>query len=60
MEESENGDEYATVRVPKDLMEETKKLVGTRGFRSKAEVVKQALREYLDDHKPSDDHKDAE
>ena len=42
-------DEYTTVRLPKELMDEVRKLVGIRGFRSSAEVVKQALREYLDE-----------
>jgi Arc/MetJ-type ribon-helix-helix transcriptional regulator len=30
-------------------MDEVKKLIGVRGFTSSAEVVKQALREYLDE-----------
>jgi Arc/MetJ-type ribon-helix-helix transcriptional regulator len=47
--EEKSKDEYTTVRLPKELMDEVKKLVGIRGFRSSSEVVKQALREYLDE-----------
>jgi Arc/MetJ-type ribon-helix-helix transcriptional regulator len=47
--EEKRKDEYSTVRLPKTLMDEVRKLVGVRGFTSSAEVVKQALREYLDE-----------
>jgi Arc/MetJ-type ribon-helix-helix transcriptional regulator len=47
--EEKRKDKYSTVRLPKTLMDEVKKLVGVRGFTSSAEVVKQALREYLDE-----------
>jgi Arc/MetJ-type ribon-helix-helix transcriptional regulator len=47
--EEKRKDNYSTVRLPKTLMDEVKKLVGVRGFTSSAEVVKQALREYLDE-----------
>ncbi len=47
--EEKRKDEYTTIRLPKELMVEVKKLVGIRGFRSSSEVVKQALREYLDE-----------
>jgi len=46
--EENRKDEYTTVRLPKELMDEVRKLVGVPGFRSSSEVVKQALREYLD------------
>ncbi len=47
--EEKGKDEYTTIRLPKELMDEVRKLVGVRGFRSSSEVVKQALREYLDE-----------
>jgi Arc/MetJ-type ribon-helix-helix transcriptional regulator len=49
MKDEKRKDNYAGVRLPKSLMDEVKKLVGVRGFTSEAEVVKQALREYLDE-----------
>jgi Arc/MetJ-type ribon-helix-helix transcriptional regulator len=42
-------DKYATVRLPRQLLDEVRKLIGIRGFTSEAEVIKQALREYLDE-----------
>ena len=45
--EEKSKDKYATVRLPKGLLEEVRKLIGVRGFTSEAEVIKQALREYL-------------
>ena len=47
--EEKRKDNYSTIRLPKTLMDEVKKLKGVRGFTSSAEVVKQALREYLDE-----------
>ena len=47
--EEKRKDEYTTIRLPKELIDEVKKLIGIRGFRSSSEVVKQALREYLDE-----------
>jgi Arc/MetJ-type ribon-helix-helix transcriptional regulator len=43
-------DEYTTIRLPKELMDEAKKLVGVRGFKSSSEVAEKALREYLDEY----------
>lgn len=40
-------DEYTTIRIPKELSKELDGLIGTRGFRSKAEIVKEALRHLL-------------
>lgn len=39
--------EYSTVKIPTDLMSEVDKLVGQHGFKSRAEIVKQALRVLL-------------
>lgn len=47
---------YGTVRIPVELDNEIIALIGTRGFRSKAEIVKEALRLFLDDHKPRLEH----
>jgi metal-responsive CopG/Arc/MetJ family transcriptional regulator len=47
--EEKRKDNYGGVRLPKSLLDETKKLIGIRGFTSEAEVIKQALREYLDE-----------
>jgi len=44
-------DNYVTVRIPKELSEEVDKLIGIKGFRSKAEIVKEALRDLLDHYK---------
>ena len=38
---------YVTVKLPRDLLREVDKLVGTFGFRSRTEVIKQAVREYI-------------
>jgi Arc/MetJ-type ribon-helix-helix transcriptional regulator len=46
--EEKRKDNYGGVRLPKSILDEAKKLIG-RGFTSEAEVVKQALREYLDE-----------
>lgn len=38
---------YITVKLPTDLVKELDKFVGTLGFRSRSEIIKQAIREYL-------------
>lgn len=38
---------YANVKIPNELVKEVDALIGTRGFRSRAEIVKQALRNLL-------------
>ena len=38
------GDDYIPIKLPKDLVELIDKLVGKYGFRSRAEVVKEAVR----------------
>lgn len=40
-------DEYTTIRIPKELSKELDGLIGTHGFRSKAEIVKESLRHLL-------------
>lgn len=41
-------DEYTTVKVPNDLILIIDGLIGNRGFKSRGEVVKNALRDFLD------------
>lgn len=43
-------DEYKTVSIPIELDEEIVKLIGTKGFRSKAEIVKEALRKLIKEY----------
>ena len=42
-------DEYTTVRLPKELMEEVDKILkrGVMGYKSRAEFIKEAMREKL-------------
>jgi Arc/MetJ-type ribon-helix-helix transcriptional regulator len=54
-EKSGKEDDYVTVKIPKELSEEADKLIGKKGFRSKAEIVQEALRELLD-HYGADKH----
>ena len=54
-EKSAEEDDYVTVRIPKELSEEADKLIGKKGFKNKAEIVKTALRELLDQY-GSDKH----
>ena len=49
-EKSGKEDDYVTVRIPKELSQEADKLIGKKGFKSKAEIVKVALRELLDNY----------
>ena len=38
---------YYAIRIPKELKEELDKLLGRFGFRSRAEIVKEAIRRLL-------------
>jgi Arc/MetJ-type ribon-helix-helix transcriptional regulator len=40
-------DDYTTIRIPNDLVKEMDTLIGVRGFKSRAEIVKEAVREIL-------------
>jgi len=40
-------DGYTTIKIPLELTKELDFLIGTRGFRSRAEIVKEALRHLL-------------
>jgi|GEM_PF-3214524 Arc/MetJ-type ribon-helix-helix transcriptional regulator len=39
---------YRTISIPEDLMKKVERLVGSRGYRSKAEVVIHAIRRLLE------------
>jgi len=39
--------EYVTIRLPRDLVDEIDQLVGKLGYRSRSEVVKEAVRRLL-------------
>jgi Arc/MetJ-type ribon-helix-helix transcriptional regulator len=39
--------QYATVKLPQEVVTEINKLVGKYGFSSRAEVVKDALRDFF-------------
>jgi len=47
-DEKKGSNSHTTLSIPQDLLNEMDKFVGTQGFRSKAEIAKQAIREYLD------------
>lgn len=40
-------DKYDTIRIPQELAAEMDKLIGDYGFRSRAEIAKEAIRRYL-------------
>jgi Arc/MetJ-type ribon-helix-helix transcriptional regulator len=44
-------DQHATIRVPKDLAIEVDKMIGKHGFRSRAEIAKEAIRHLLSEYK---------
>ena len=50
--DGKNGkeDDYVTVRIPKELSQEADKLIGKKGFKNKAEIVSEALKELLDQY----------
>ena len=38
-------EEYSTVRIPKELADQADRLIGKHGYTSRAEIVKDALRD---------------
>ena len=44
---SEKEQEYSTVKVPKDLVDEIDRMMDKHGFRSRSEFVKEAIRNLL-------------
>ncbi len=49
--EETNSDEYTTVRLPKEIMDEIDQIIrrGTRGYKSRAEFIKEAIRKRFDE-----------
>jgi Arc/MetJ-type ribon-helix-helix transcriptional regulator len=52
MKESKRSD-HVTVKIPRDLIDEMDKLIGSLGFRSRGEIAKEAIRQLLDHYKES-------
>ena len=48
-----NSDDYTTVRLPKELMEEIDEIIrrGIRGYKSRAEFIKEAIRKRFEELK---------
>jgi len=44
---SQREEEYSTVKVPKDLIDEIDKMMDKLGYRSRSEFVKDAIRSLL-------------
>jgi len=49
---------YVGVGLPESLIKEIDELVGTHGFQSRAEIVKEAVRNLLERYKNSPSQKD--
>jgi len=47
MIKKERKDKYSTIRVPQEFATEIDKLIGAHGFTSRAEIVKEAVRQHL-------------
>ena len=45
---------YTTIKLPNDIVIEMDQLIGKHGFTSRAEIIKDALRELLTHYKNSD------
>ncbi|MCL1976900.1 MAG: ribbon-helix-helix domain-containing protein [Candidatus Bathyarchaeota archaeon] len=48
MSEDNKKSEHVSLRIPESLTEEMDQYIGHKGFTSRAEVAKQAIREYID------------
>ena len=49
--EEPNQDDYTTVRLPKELMDEIDQIIkrGTRGYKSRSEFIKEAIRKRFEE-----------
>jgi hypothetical protein len=49
--EETNSDDYTTVRLPKEIMDEIDQIIkrGTRGYKSRAEFIKEAIRKRFEE-----------
>jgi Arc/MetJ-type ribon-helix-helix transcriptional regulator len=43
-------DDYVTLKIPKQLSQEADKLIGKKGFKNKAEIIQEALKQLLDQY----------
>ncbi len=50
-ESNSNSDEYTTVRLPKEIMDEIDQIIkrGIRGYKSRAEFIKEAIRKRFEE-----------
>ena len=48
-------DDHNTIRLPEDLTDEMDKLIGRHGFRSRAEVAKDAIRNFLEKYQKEEE-----
>jgi Arc/MetJ-type ribon-helix-helix transcriptional regulator len=54
MQKEKKESNHVTVKIPKELIQEMDMLIGQRGFRSRGEIAKQAIRQLLDGYKSRD------
>jgi len=52
MKKSKRSD-HVTVKIPKELIDEMDKFIGSLGFRSRGEIAKEAIRQLLNHYKES-------
>ncbi|MEM2506204.1 MAG: ribbon-helix-helix domain-containing protein [Nitrososphaeria archaeon] len=45
------GSDHITIKLPKELVEEMDRLIGVKGFRSRGEIAKEAIRQLLNQYK---------
>ena len=45
------GSDHITIKLPKELVAEMDRLIGIRGFRSRGEIAKEAIRQFLNQYK---------
>jgi hypothetical protein len=52
--EETNSDEYTTVRLPREIMDEIDQIIkrGVRGYKSRAEFIKEAIRKRFEELQP--------
>jgi metal-responsive CopG/Arc/MetJ family transcriptional regulator len=48
MSQKKQRQDHNTIRLPESLTKDMDRLIGTKGFTSRAEIAKQAIREYLE------------
>ncbi len=51
--EPKPGSDHITIKIPKELVEEMDRLIGVKGFRSRGEIAKEAIRQLLNHYKES-------